>query len=487
MDKPLSKPVCLHASAACVTALQSACTVGMPALLSLPAWSWADVLVASTVVYVIWQVRIVHFPPYLLANETNHIQLIKHEIQSPLSKIPGPRPVVLASLVYRLNRYVGDDRANVIAIHKKYGPIVRTGRGSVWVSDVDMIRKILGSHNYNKTYYYDAFRFDGDNLFATRDVAYHRVQKRLMLPAYTPSALGNLEPLLYEMGVRRLADVIREHAVAGEAIDLLDLFHCMTFDIIGEVAFGKSFNLLDQGEKKHPIIKWMYATTAHGVKKNLLGPLYHPSLFPKNIEAMDKLREFAMNALAERKAMPDCKRQDTLQQLITAVDEETGATMSDRDIIAEIILLMIAGTDTTAITLTWTMHFLLEHPEAMQRLLAEIKAAYPDAGTKTEHDTIQSMPYLEAVLRESMRLRPIVPQGLSRVVPEEGLTLGGYYLPAGTLVYSSIQTMHLNPEVFPDPTAFKPERWLTSPDQLEIMKRHWVTFSVGPRACIGRK
>lgn len=77
------------------------------------------------------------------------------------------------------------------------------------------------------------------------------------------------------------------------------------------------------------------------------------------------------------------------------------------------------------------MHLLLEHPECVERLVEEIKAVYPDPSIKISHNHVHALPYLGAVLNESMRLRPIVPQGLSRIVPKEGMTLGGYFLPAG--------------------------------------------------------
>ncbi|KAI9591067.1 cytochrome P450 [Syncephalis fuscata] len=389
--------------------------------------------------------------------------IVKHEFQSPLAKLPGPRPIILASIVTTIKRLFSEDRSKVIDIHKKYGPIIRTGRTTVWISDATMIRKILSSHNYNKSPNYDVFNFDGDNLFATRNIDYHRVQKRLMLPAYTPKALNDLEPLLYDKGISRLSDRLRAHAMP---------------DVIGEIGFGKSFDLLlstHQHQHQHPIMEWMEKSTGLGVKvgKTNTWPTIHPSFFADKVKAQKSLLDFAAQAVTERRKLGNSDRKDTLQQLIDAVDEETGAKMSDKDLVAEAILLM-------------TMHQLIENPKAMKQLVEEIKTAYPDPTTKVDHDTVRHLPYLEAVLHESMRLRPILPQGLSRIVPKEGITLGGYFLPAGTYVYSSVQTMHMNKEVFPDPAAFKPERWLTTAEQLTTMKQHWMPFSVGPRACLGR-
>ncbi|RKP25656.1 cytochrome P450, partial [Syncephalis pseudoplumigaleata] len=146
-----------------------------------------------------------------------------------------------------------------------------------------------------------------------------------------------------------------------------------------------------------------------------------------------------------------------------------------------------AGTDTTALTITWTMHLLMEHPAHMRRLRDEVIAAFPNLDVKITHDALQSLPFLDAVLHESMRVRAIVPYGMSRVIPEGGITLGGYYLPAGTTVSSSLNSLHYNEKVFPEPERFLPDRWLTATArQLGHMKHHFIPFSLGPRACIGR-
>jgi cytochrome P450 len=117
----------------------------------------------------------------------------------------------------------------ILELHRKYGPVVRTGPKAVWISDKDMIHKILGSHKYGKSERYNVFKLGGDNLFATQDIAYHRVQKRLMGNAYTPTALRELEPMVYEVGVQQLVNRLYQHADNGDTIDLMVLFKYMTF------------------------------------------------------------------------------------------------------------------------------------------------------------------------------------------------------------------------------------------------------------------
>ncbi|KAI9596188.1 cytochrome P450 [Syncephalis fuscata] len=412
--------------------------------------------------------------------------LYEQEYKNPLSKVPGPRFSAFNVLWTNFQQLYTEDPAIALDLHKRYGPIVRIGPNEVWVSGVTMIRKILGSYQFKKSFHYEAFRTEGNSLFTTNDAEQHRLQKRLMLPAYTTNSLSELESLIYDVGISRLVARLRRHADAGDTVDMMDMFQRLAFEIIGEVSFGKSLELFEEKKTLHPIMKWINGATTYSALKMLLGPLFRPSYFPESTQCVEDLSIFSKQAIEKRRKYGGHRRKDSLQKLIDAVDEETGATMSDQDLVAQSIMLMVAGTDTTASTLTWTLLLLIEHPECARRLVEEIKALYPDPDTKITYEDVQSLPYLDAVLNESMRIRPIAPHGMPRVVPEGGITMGGYFLPAGTTVFSSFNALHLNEHVFPDPDVFKPERWLTSPDQLAIMKQHFVPFSMGPRACIGR-
>ncbi|KAI9591962.1 cytochrome P450 [Syncephalis fuscata] len=427
-----------------------------------------------------WEIPLVIGAAYIVQ------KIIECEFVSPLAKIPGPRPTLWTVVALNIKQLYTEDPNIIINMHKKYGPIVRTGPKTVWVSESEMIRKMLSSHKYKKGAIFDAFKIGGDNLFATRDIEFHRVQKRLMGQAYTPTALKELEPMIYKVGVARLVARLRRHANAGETIDLMNLLKYMAFDVIGKIGFGKSFNLLDETEKIHPIMDWIDSATTLGVKKLFLGSLFHPSMARQNIKDTDSLLDFAKQTVEKRRNSDYNGGKDTLQQLFDAIDEETGATMSNETIVAQSILLMVAGTDTTSVTLTWIMYFMTEYPECAQKLREEIMAVYPYSSTEIAYDAIKSLPYLEAVLQESMRMRSIVSHGLYREIPEEGLTLGGYFLPPGTVVTSCIILINFDENVFPDPHVFRPERWLTTPEHLATMKKYSIPFSIGPRACIAR-
>jgi cytochrome P450 len=148
-----------------------------------------------------------------------------------------------------------------------------------------------------------------------------------------------------------------------------------------------------------------------------------------------------------------------------------------------------AGADTTAGTLTYTLYFLCKNPSARIRLVQEIYDRLR-AGTMTNPPKwaeVNNMPYLEAVLKESMRLLPIPSWGLDRVVPLAGAMIAGKYIPGGTIVGCQMDAIHLNEGVYgKDSTSYRPERWLEADEeQRRLMDRSFLTFSAGKRVCTG--
>ncbi|KAI9594634.1 cytochrome P450 [Syncephalis fuscata] len=378
------------------------------------------------------------------------------------------------------------ERIKVYEMHERYGPIVRIGKDTIWISDAAMVRKVNGSYQYTKGHEYDHFRFKHDTLFSTRNNEYHRVQKRLMMPAFTPNTLNDLEPLIYKVGIARLVARLQEYADSGHSVDLIVLLKDMNFDIMGEIGFGEAFGLVE-GKESLPIVQWMQSKMRYGTLRYILGKLFFPSMHPKLVQDSEAMDNYTLKVIKKRREAPITGRQDILQRLLDSFDKETGATLSDQSIRAEIISLMIAGTDTTALTLTWTMHYLLQHPECFNRLANEIRSVYPNPDTPMVYKDVLAMTYLDAVLHESMRIQPIAIHGMPRIIPDGGTHLGDYFIPGGTTVMVSVGAMQMNKDVFPEPELFRPDRWIdSSPEQLAKMKFNFTPFSVGPRACIGR-
>lgn len=169
---------------------------------------------------------------------------------------------------------------------------------------------------------------------------------------------------------------------------------------------------------------------------------------------------------------------DLLSMLMAARDDD-GRPMSDEQLRDEVITLFIAGHETTANAVTWTLYLLAQHPHIEERLMTELAVLN---GTQPAVRDLQQLPYLEQVLKESLRLYP--PAGGATRQPIEDIELGGYLIPKGSNIAISTYAMHRDPAFFPDPERFDPERF-NAEREAQIPKHAYLPFGAGPRVCIG--
>ncbi|KAI9594790.1 cytochrome P450 [Syncephalis fuscata] len=403
------------------------------------------------------------------------------------SKVPGVRPAFLARAIPMYHTVRGTYAAHVYDLSKRYGRIFRLGSKSIAVADPEFVELIQSSPNFLKSHLYRTFQFHRDNIFSTR-------QKRIIGPVFSLSSVAELEPFIYRAGVACLVDRVAQYASTGETFDIHELFHYATFDIIGEVAFGGSFNTLKgkPGDKPHPVIDWFRDMTYLSLLKEAFGAFYFPWLFSKYVKSEQSLVEFTRSVIKKRietniKNEDDQQAMDVLQRMIDSKDPETGEKLDIDQIIAESIVQLLAGMDTSALTMTWTLYFLTEHPDAYRRLKKEIDAACPGPDQPLKHADVKNLTYLNAVLMESMRLRPM-PSGTQRLFPPGGAVVCGIYFPEGFTISPALWAIHKNPNVYGDNAdEFYPERWLID-DQVKLkqMRKQFLGFGVGTRTCIGQ-
>lgn len=147
-------------------------------------------------------------------------------------------------------------------------------------------------------------------------------------------------------------------------------------------------------------------------------------------------------------------------------------------------VLVAAGTLTTAHYLTSTVYSILTNPSVFQRLSEELKQAMPDSAVLPSFNDLIQLPYFSAVVNEGFRLSHGVIARLTRIAPTEDLQVAGYNIPASTPISMSSWLVHMNPELFPSPDEFRPERWL-EPDA-DRLKKYLVNFTKGSRICLGK-
>jgi cytochrome P450 len=166
---------------------------------------------------------------------------------------------------------------------------------------------------------------------------------------------------------------------------------------------------------------------------------------------------------------------DDILSMLLAARYEDGTAMSHADVFDQLLTLVAAGHETTMITLAWAYYWLHRHPHALERLLAELDAM----GGDDEPDTLTHLPYLEAVIQETLRLYPVVP--LATRLLAAPFQLKGHALPAGVSVGLATSLVHYRPDLFPEPERFRPERFL----ERTFGPSEYFPFGGGVRRCLG--
>jgi benzoate 4-monooxygenase len=288
-------------------------------------------------------------------------------------------------------------------------------------------------------------------------------------------------------------------------MDALHWFNYLAFDIIGDLAFGAPFGMLEKGKD---IAEVRYAPDApptyapaievlnrRGEVSGTIGCLpqlkpyakYLPDpFFSKGIRAVENLAGIATARVKERLDNADnIDRVDLLTRLMEGRDE-AGAQLGRAELTAEALTQLIAGSDTTSNTSCALMYHVLRNPHVGPKLQAELDAALPHDSVP-QFEQVKDLPYLDAVIKETMRIHSTSSLGLPRVVPPgPGITISGHFFPQGSVVSVPSYTIHHSTSIWgPDADAFKPERWDES-RLTEQQKASFIPFSFGPRACVGR-
>jgi cytochrome P450 len=315
----------------------------------------------------------------------------------------------------------------------------------------------------------------------------------MVMQAFSVRALKEYESSMLECGVSEVLKFMQLNQRSGTAVNLGDMFHRATMNVIGKVAFGSDLNLFKAEPEEYVLqVNDALQSVQSAVLLALIPGLKYLTFIPfvkRTLARQSCLERVAAKLYHKRRAAMKSKDfeqvDDLLHQLITAKDPETGDKLSDDAIIAEVVLFLIGGSETSSNTMTWTLYLLLKHPHIMATLLQEIDRVSPTKGELITHTTIkEQMPYLQAVLEESMRIIPASPGGTTRQ-NDKPIQLGSYYIPSGTIINCHFYSMHHNPAVFPDPHVFDPTRFLGR-NMAEFKNKHEV-FSAGTRSCVGKE
>ncbi|PBP23982.1 Cytochrome P450 [Diplocarpon rosae] len=401
-------------------------------------------------------------------------------ILHPLAHIPGPLRWKTTSLFLYYHAYVGDEATVIHAAHLEYGPFVRVSPNEVDISDADAVNPIYVSRGgFLKAPCYANFDIDGHpTIFSGLDPNHRASRAKAVVPMFSTKSIRENEAALCEC-VDRMVGRMEEEASTGRAVNVLNLSRSLAVDAMSTHLFQENYHGTSEKGKILSLSSFVGAFVA-------IGRFFYLPTFV-----------FVWLEWATERAFPDEHTNASIQLVGKFFDQlveltPTGAQnypgrltalgIARTEVKAQCKDLLFAGTDSTGMNLSTIFGVLALHQDKFEILRKEVLANI-NAGDKKRD--IQALPYLSGVVREGLRLSMANPTRLPHVVPYGGWTFKGTHFPAGSVVGCSATELHLNPQAYPNPYEFRPERWL--PENITpIAEEFLFAFGAGSRACIAR-
>ncbi|KAK4948697.1 hypothetical protein LTR10_012701 [Elasticomyces elasticus] len=418
---------------------------------------------------------------------------------SPLRGYPGPF-LASCSRIWRLwVTYNGRSEHDHIHVHRKYGPIVRTGPNELSFASPEAAKDIFAvGKGIQKTDFYWVFPpAESPDVFTEIREWKHAQLKRFTVQPYSLASMQKMAPAIEDVE-RELIDKLDSFAKGGKGtVDLGDYLHFFAFDVLGEVAFSHRYGFIRTGTDVDGCIKYIdevqwydgfvgQVPWLHYLGRlNPLAPYLGLSLKAVQVTRM-ALEELGKRKQLDNNGRPATGQDDLLAQLIQG-HSRAPDKFTEADVFAVAHGAIGAGSDSTASTMQSFFHLLLNSPASYEKLVDEINAAHAK-GTLSDPvsaSEAQDLPYFQACLMEAMRLRPAVGLNIYRKLPPEGMHIDGTYLPGGTEVAVNGWVVHRDKTVFgQDADDYRPERWLEA--NAKEMHRHMYQFGGGSHLCLGR-
>lgn len=306
----------------------------------------------------------------------------------------------------------------------------------------------------------------GERALLATEGEVHRADRKLLSPPFHGRRMRAYAEQMRVQARKRFEAAL----LPGESVTMLEVTTDLTMDVILRSVFGvgdgpefeEGRELLEKLVNLSPLL--------------LFTKLSHTRLFGGYRKLLSLRARFRawLNVRIQEARDRGGEGEDILA-LMLAARYDDGSGMRDEDIESQLITLLFAGHETTAISIAWAAHWLFRHPEALERLRTEIA----ELGADATAEDLARHPYLQGVCNETLRHNPIVTENLRKLLSP--MELGGYTVPAGFGVGVSIAAIHADPEVYPEPAAFRPERFL----ERKYRPFEFLPFGGGHRRCIG--
>ena len=387
---------------------------------------------------------------------------------------PGPKGTLIGGNIHQFRACLLDF---LLETARDYGPLTsfRIGPRRVFLASApDLIEQVLitDAKHYIKHFGARAYKPVLGNGLVTSEGEYWHRQRKLIQPVFLKARVQSYAPIMGELTERML-----DSWTSGKTVLINDEFGTLT----SRIALKTLFDLNHDGDRErfNETLRLSFDLMSARLRRIFKLPLWMPTpetlCLKKSISELERKVEGFIAAARARQDMGD----DLLSRLMLAQHED-GTRMSDRQLRDEVMTLYLAGHETTSLTLSWTWYLLAQHQRVEEKLVSEWQQVL--GGRTPTVDQLQQLPYTAAVIAESMRLLPPV-YAIGREAIGD-LELGGYRVRRGYTVLMSQWVNHRDPEYFPEPEQFRPERWENGLAK-RLPKFAYYPFGGGQRMCIG--
>jgi len=425
--------------------------------------------------------------------------------------INGPRPWPILGTSWPLMKYglVEHDMS-----FKKYGSVVGTFQGRrpvMMIYDVEIIKQIMIKEfgTFTNRFVPPLNEYPVRKLLTVLKDDHWKHVRNVLTPTFSSGKLRKMNRQLQQCSATLLSNLIAL-ADKDEVFDFKEICAAFTMDVIASTAF--SLQIDSHNDPNNQFVKLgKKAFTFSFVSPKMIIFFFFPflvkplgrlgfTIFPQDV--VQFFVDVINQAMEQRQKDPEKTKVDFLQLMMNAhiedqdeehtkeswgTEDKSDSTkpkgLTHEEILAQGLLFFLAGFETTANTLSLLGYSLATHPECQEKLINEIDEVMKDQ-TEVTHDIVNKMPYLDMCLSETLRLYPAGPR-TDRICSQD-TTINGLFIPKDMIVVSPIYVLHMDPEVWPNPTEFNPERF--TPEAKEARNPYYyMPFGVGPRNCVGMR
>lgn len=411
----------------------------------------------------------------------------------PLSKYPGPKLHAFTRIPQMIGLWKGEPHKRIEAIHAKYGRVVRTAPDEISYIDPEAWKFVHG-HGDTKAQGSRPQKHwirSGNDVTDTPSLLFaptgaHSRMRRVFHSAFSDRSLKLQEPLIVKY-IDLLRERLREKAPQG-AIDIVKYFNFTTFDVMGDLAFGESLHMLNNDEydpwvantfeylKTFTFLEMCqyYAVTRYGVRQLM------------KLMAKQRQEHFQYTVDKVNKRVDQGRATDGHDLWTLVLDKEGKREgLSRGEMFANANLFMVAGTETTATISAGFAYLMCKNPEVYAKFKKEVRETFKSQD-EINIERAQALPYLNACLKEALRVYPPVSNAQPMLTPADGTTVMGEFMPPNTVVSIPQYAMYRSETNFKHALEYIPERWLGDQRFESDNRKAFEPFHVGPRDCLGK-